>query len=170
MFVQGLGAAVRSDFSNVLGCALILALALLGCRNRGGRVHQIGETAAQSDYKFTIHQTKDCELAEADKRLLDRAKKGSKALGLEVTLEPTGKDMSYVPYRAVVSDSSGASYPGAVMLLCQPEILPKAQTLTKNRPYRGWITFHVPATATGLKLTYQPFAIEEQTVQFDLGR
>lgn len=156
-------------FSNALGATLILVVALLGCK-RGNRVHAVGETAEQSDYKFTVLQVKDCPLDEADTRILAKAKPGVKALAVEVILQPTGKEMFYVPYKATVSDASGGSYQGAVMVVCAPQISPRAEPLTKNQTYRGWITFHVPATASGLKLTYQPFAIQEQPVQFDLGR
>jgi len=161
--------STRGNFSTAIGPGLIILAALLGCK-RGG-VHKVGETAEQSDYRLTILQVKDCELSEADRGVLIRAKDGAKALGVEAILEPTGdRDLLYAPYRAVVTDSTGATYPGAVMVLCQPEILPKAEKLQKNGKYRGFITFHLPPAASGLKLRYQPFAIKEQPVEFDLGR
>jgi hypothetical protein len=153
----------------LLAVALFVAVSPLACK-RGAATHKIGETAVQSDYKLTLLQLKECELDELDKRALAGVSKDLRALGAEVILEPTGEKVFHTPLRAIVADSAGNSYPGVMMVECKPPLLPKAEYLSKGKNYRGFITFHVPATATGLKLTYQPFVAQEQPVVFDLGR
>jgi hypothetical protein len=160
-------AITRKDFWSALGIVVLVTVALPSCRKRAGGVYKVGQTAEQSDYKLTILRIKECELNETEKHFLGKDKT---ALGVEVILEPTGRGMAYSPTYAKVSDSSGASVTGAVSWLCKPELSPKFVKLTKHHAYQGFITFHVPTSSVGLKLTYQPFMLREQPVTFDLGR
>jgi hypothetical protein len=56
------------------------------------------------------------------------------------------------------------------MNYCKPELPTFIDNVDPKKPLRGFITFEMPATATGLKLTYGPYMWNEQEITFDLGR
>jgi hypothetical protein len=158
--------STHRNFSSAIGAALIALLALLGCK-RGSGVHKVGETAVQSDYKFTVLGVKLCELNEAEKYTMDRNKK--EAVGVEVILEPTADNIVFSPPNAIASDGSGGEYTGAVFATCEPELKPQFTKLTAHGKYRGFITFHVPVKTPGLRLKFSPpRPFGEQPVEFDL--
>jgi hypothetical protein len=156
----------HNDFSNQLGSALILLVALLGCK-RGGGVHKVGETAVQSDYELTVLGVKACELSEAEKYTMDRHEE--RAVGVEVILEPTADNIVFGPPFAIVSDGSGGEYTGKLLTTCEPKLEPQFTKLTAHRKYRGFVTFHVPVKTAVLRFKFSPpRPFFEQPVEFDL--
>jgi hypothetical protein len=153
------------DFQSACGAALILAAALLACKKTPAEA-KLGETVSQSDYRLTVFKTHDC--TSGNEAIVG---KGNIALGVEVLIEHTGsKQLPYNPTYAVIRDSAGRKYKGTPMNYCKPELPLFIDNVDPKKPLRGFITFEMPATATGLKLTYGPYMWNEQEVTFDLGR
>jgi hypothetical protein len=154
------------DLRGACTVTLIVVAALLGCKKQPAQ-GKIGETIAQSDYRLTVLKVDQCPLNDAEQHIVG---KGAIALGVEIVIERTGsKQVPHNPTYAVVTDSAGRTYEGSAMAYCKPS-LPLQVDVEPGKPLRGLITFEMPATATGLKLSYSPFLRRDQEIRFDLGR
>jgi hypothetical protein len=153
------------DSKSAYGAALILAATLLACKKRPDEA-KLGETVSESDYRLTVFKTQDCTAGHEG-----IIGKGNMALGVEVLIEHTGsKQLPYNPTYALITDSAGRKYKGTPMNYCKPDLPMFIDNVDPSKPLRGFITFAMPATATGLKLTYGPYMWNEQEIRFDLGR
>ena len=156
---------VLSDFRSAFTATLVLSAALLACKKEPGEA-KLGETVSQSDYRLTIFKTHDCTAGKEG-----IVGKGNMALGVEVLIEHTGsKQLPYNPTYAQIKDSAGRKYKGTPMNYCKPELPMFVDNVDPHKPLRGFITFEMPATAAGLKLTYCPYMWNQQEISFDLGR
>jgi hypothetical protein len=131
----------------------------------GETVHGVGELAAAPFYKMRIEKVQECKVRD-----YFAPAAGSIKLGVDVTLEGTAdKDVPVNPFYAKLTDSEGYSWT-STLAGCTPDL--KSMRINSGDSTRGWITFEIPKSATGLKLTYSPFIVgsAKQELVFDLGR
>jgi hypothetical protein len=145
---------------------LVVVAALLACKKQPAE-GKVGETIAQSDYRLTVLKVDQCPLNDAEQSIVG---KGAIALGVEMVIERTGsKQVPHNPTYAEIKDSAGRLYKGSAMAYCKPA-LPLQVDVEPGKPLKGFVTFEMPATATGLKLAYSPYLRNDQEIRFDLGR
>jgi hypothetical protein len=130
-----------------------------------GAVHRIGDTAAATFYKLRVEKVEECKLRE-----YFAPSPGNLKIGVDVSFEGTAdKDVPVNPFYAKLTDSEGYSWT-STLAGCIPDL--KSMRINTGDTVRGWITFELPKTATGLKLVYAPFVVGsgKQELVFDLGR
>lgn len=101
-------------------------------------------------------------------------KPGNVRLGVKVTIE--GRSAREVPvnsFYARLYDEQRDGYGWAATFGgCDPDL--KSARVKKGDRMTGFITFEIPAKASGLELSYSPYIRDsdtaEQTVRFTLGR
>jgi hypothetical protein len=156
----------RRESSGACTVTLVVVAALLACKKQPAE-GKVGETIARSDYRLTVLKIDQCPLNDAEQAIVG---KGAIALGVEMVIERTGsKQVPHNPTYAVVTDSAGRTYEGSAMAYCKPA-LPLQVDVEPGKPLRGLVTFEMPATATGLKLSYSPYLRRDQEIRVDLGR
>lgn len=131
----------------------------------GQTVHPVGATAEAPFYKMRVEKVQECKVRD-----YFAPAPGSIKLGVEVTLEGTAdKDVPVNPFYAKLVDSEGYSWT-STLAGCTPDL--KSMRINSGDSAHGWITFEIPKSATGLKLTYSPFIVGaiKQELVFDLGR
>lgn len=149
-----------------------------GGADSGGQGYGVGDTAQLADYKMTLVQVGTCTASDS---YFD-PKPGNIYIGASITLQATA-DIPLQPF--MVTDKAMNSYALRApefdgLIGCKPPlgnqngnlkatgngwILPGGQTVS------GWVTFEVPATATGLTLHFDPFVTGTgaESVSFDWG-
>ena len=131
----------------------------------GQTVHPVGTTAEAPFFKMRVEKVQECKVRD-----YFAPAAGSIKLGVDVTLEGTAdKDVPVNPFYAKLVDSEGYSWT-STLAGCTPDL--KSMRINSGDSARGWITFEIPKSATGLKLTYSPFIVgsSKQELVFDLGR
>jgi hypothetical protein len=155
---------IHPDFRSACGVTLILVAALLSCKKPGEG--KLGETIAESDYRLTVLKTQVC--TAGNEFVLGN---GNMALGVELIIEHTGsKQLPFNPTYVQIIDSAGRRYKGTPMAYCKPSLPAHLDNVDPHKPLRGFVTFEMPATATGLKLSFSPYMWNQQEIKFDLGR
>lgn len=127
--------------------------------------HAVGERAESRDYFMTLVRVATCEVEPHFRPAPGRIK-----LGLEVLIEArNAREVPANPFLATLRDAEDRDYK-ADLAGCTPTL--RADRLAQHDRAHGFITFEVPADATGLIMTYAPFVVgvgpEELT--FALGR
>lgn len=118
-------------------------------------IGKIGETVIQGDYAITAQTA---EVKKTDK---------GKSVSVELIITSNADSgVSVNPLFVSVKDSNGYEYNAALFDAKQPTL--KSQNdLPKGDKVRGWLTFEVPADATGLVMTYKPM-LSDLRIQFEL--
>lgn len=101
---------------------------------------------------------------------LGAPKAGNVFVNVLVSIANTERDTApYNPLYFKVKDSGGFEYTGS---LVGPDPSLKSGELAKGERAAGWVTFEVPAEASGLVLSYKPLVLfgGYQPIQVDLGR
>jgi len=127
--------------------------------------HAIGERAESRDYFMTLLAVTTCEVEPHFRPAAGRIK-----LGLDVLVEARGpREVPTNPFLATLRDSQARDYQ-ADIAGCTPTL--RADRLARSDQARGFITFEVPADATGLVMTYAPFVVGvgPEVLTFALGR
>lgn len=118
-------------------------------------IGRMGETIAQGGYRLTVTKVEEAQ-AFGD---FARAEAGKKLVAVEMLIESgadEGVDINPMFY-AKVKDADGYEYSAS---LAGKEPTLKAQNnLPKGEKVRGWVTFEVPETASGLVLSYKPMTL-----------
>jgi hypothetical protein len=130
------------------------------------KTHAIGQTAEALDYTLTLQEVKTCDGTRI------APKPGNVRLGVKVAIEGrTEREVPVNPFYARLSDRQRDGYAYAATFGgCEPDL--KSARVEKGNRISGWITFEIPAKASGLELSYSPYVLgsSEQTVKFSLGR
>ena len=127
-------------------------------------VHRVGQAAKAPSYRMQVEKVQECEVEQ-----YFRPKAGNIKLGVDVTIAATGESVPVNPFYAKLVDAEGTVYT-TTLAGCRPTL--KSSRLEQDETASGFITFELPSTATGLRMTYAPFIIggSEQRLVFDLGR
>lgn len=127
--------------------------------------HAVGERAESRDYSMTLVRVAPCEVEPHFQPAPGRIK-----LGLEVLIEARSvREVPANPFLATLRDADDRDYQ-ADLAGCTPTL--RAARLAHTDQARGFITFEVPADATGLVMTYAPFVVGvgPEILTFALGR
>lgn len=132
-----------------------------------GKVGQLG-MVKQSGYVLTVNTLeKKSTISVAGLDL--SAKAGFQYITLDVTiLSEADEDVDANTLYATLKDANGASY-NASLLGREPE-LPTQNNVAKGQMVRGWLTFEVPKSTTGLVFIYEPLSLEAIKLQVPLGQ
>jgi hypothetical protein len=128
----------------------------------------LGETAEAPDYAFKLEQVKTCEGTRI------QPKPGHVRLGVKVMIEGrSSNEVPVNPFYARLHDKQRDGYGYAATFGgCEPDL--KSARVKKGDRMTGFITFEIPAQASGLELVYSPYIRDsdttEQPVRFALGR
>lgn len=126
-----------------------------------GPVHPIGENVAAPDYRMKLVSVKECRSKQ-----YYHPRKGNMWLGVEVKLESTSDhELRVSPFYATLHDSQHHIYT-PTFGGCRPAL--DSLRMKKGDKARGWITFELPRSATGIRLVYDPFVVggPHQPLQF----
>jgi hypothetical protein len=132
----------------------------------GPKIGKIGETQSVSGYLVTVNGVqKSDNFTQGD---YGKAKAGNTFIAVDLTVG-SSKDSGVDPngLSASIKDSQGFKYSIAVIGYKEP-LLPGQNDLANGDKVRGWVTFEVPKTASGLVLEYTPL-FETGTVRVALG-
>lgn len=134
-----------------------------GSGGTGAKTYKVGETAQQPDYSMKVTAVKTCTVPT-----YCTPAGGNIKLGVEVSVQATAtKTVPVNPFYAKVTDSQKVEYT-STFCGCTPEL--QAVSLQPGQSAGGWITFELPAVATGLMMSYTPFIVGSPgAVTFDLG-
>lgn len=111
---------------------------------------KIGETVAQDGYLITVNGVERAESFGAG----GKAKDGNIMVAVDITVgSDKDKGVSSNGLNCNLKDSQGFKYSGAIFGVKNP-LLPGQNDIPKGDKVRGWVTFEVPKTATGLTLEY----------------
>ncbi len=124
-----------------------------------------GEWGTKEDYRMRVVAVRECEVES-----YFAPREGHLKLGVEVELSgASDKDVPSNPLHASLVDSEGQRYE-ATLAGCRPSLSPLR--IKRGESARGFITFELPKTATGLVLRYEPFIVgrADTTLAFELGR
>lgn len=127
--------------------------------------HAVGERAESRDYFMTLVRVITCDVEPHFRPAPGRIK-----VGLEVLIEAKStREVPANPFLATLRDAEDRDYQ-ADLAGCTPTL--RAERLALNDQARGFITFEVPADATGLIMTYAPFVVGvgSEELEFALGR
>ncbi|HEY6728532.1 MAG TPA: DUF4352 domain-containing protein [Polyangiaceae bacterium] len=127
--------------------------------------HAVGERAESRDYVMTLVRVATCEVEPHFRPAAGRIK-----LGVDVLIEARSeREVPANPFLATLRDDQDRDYP-VDLAGCTPTL--RADRLTRDGQARGFITFEVPADATGLVMTYTPFVVGvgPEALSFALGR
>lgn len=128
-------------------------------------LHPIGQRAVARDYAMQVISVGSCEVEahfEPDA--------GKIKLGVLVELEGLSqREVPANPFLAKLRDADAREYK-ADPAGCTPTL--SAGRVSRGGKRRGFISFQIPATASGLEFVYAPFVVGsgEQKLRFDLNR
>jgi hypothetical protein len=128
-------------------------------------VGRVGDTMTQEGYIITLTNI-ETATAFGD---FSTAAEGNQFVAVELLIESAADSGVHVnPFYVTVKDSEGYEYNGSVF--GQEPTLNSQNDLPRGEIMRGWVTFEIPLTATGLILTYEPLTVGgDVRIRFDLG-
>jgi hypothetical protein len=152
--------AVADQFSGLLLVALLAVWVGPACEPRQNPGETGGTDAGSPAFSLKVTALRDCPTAPAERKTNTSAPTPSaprnRMLSLGVEVELTSHSDRAIPanfFYGVVRDSGGREYlPDADG--CQPIL--RAEPLRRGEVARGWISFSLPALATGLRFAYRP--------------
>lgn len=126
-------------------------------------IGKVGDTITQGDYIITVVSV---ETAQEFGDFV-KVKEGNIFVATELIVESgAAAGVSVNPLYISVKDAEGFEYTSTI--LGKEPSLKSQNDLPAGEKMRGWVTFEVPTTATGLILTYQPLGGNVR-IRFDLG-
>jgi hypothetical protein len=117
------------------------------------KIGRVGETIALNGYTLTVNKVEKSDNFDTS-NTIGKAKDGNIMLAVDITIGSNKtKGISANGLFASVKDSQGFKYDFAVFGQKEPRIA-GTNDIPAGDKVRGWITFEVPKTATGLILEY----------------
>jgi len=140
-------------FASVVGCASNTKPETANNQSQTSQQTQtfkVGERVKLGNYYLTVNGFED--YVEENEYM--QPDEGNKFLAVDVTIENGGTESaSYNALDFEIQDSESYTYDTS-MATKAPDL--GSGDLQEGRKIRGWVTFEVPTTATGLELIYQP--------------
>ncbi len=168
-----------SDFAGKRGRATAAAIALLAMltfsacgggskpsaeANAGDPVYGVGETAALFDFKLTVDGAETA--SEYNRQVLQP---GTTFVLVHVTLENAGSESkTYNSSSFKLLDSSGKTDLSVTTLDGEGEL--HIGELAPGEKASGVLPYEHPADDGTMTLTFQPNAMSDRTIRFDLGK
>jgi hypothetical protein len=131
------------------------------------KIGRVGETIALNGYTLTVNKVEKSDNFDTS-NTIGKAKDGNIMLAVDITIGSNKtKGISANGLFASVKDSQGFKYDFAVFGQKEPRIA-GTNDIPVGDKVRGWITFEVPKTATGLVLEYGQM-FESEKIRVALG-
>lgn len=141
---------------------LAAALALVGCGSASENpteppaVHHVGDIVVMHDFAVSLDQISECAVPD-----YFAPAPGNIKLGVEVDVYAVGTKPVHVnSFNGTLTDGGGAKYQ-STFGGCTPEldtvVLQRDPAVSGYPVASGWITFEIPAGASGLHFVYWPF-------------
>jgi hypothetical protein len=112
---------------------------------------RIGDRLTSGNYILTVNGAEKSQSYNS----FSNPKPGNEYLAVDVTIESaSNRDVSTSASYVTLQDSAGFRY--EYSLLGKEPGLPSENPVPLGSKVRGWITFEVPKTATGLVLSFKP--------------
>ena len=113
----------------------------------------MGEAVTTPAYSLTVRQVEECKLPR-----FFRARSGFIKLGVELEIQAHGeRPLPVNAFYAKLTDGAGKSY-SATLGGCEPAL--PAKRLEPSERASGFVTFELPAAATGLTFVYDPYLVD----------
>ncbi len=127
----------------------------------GGKVYNLGETAQLADYTIRI-------VAVSQQCTYCAPKADDVSVGVEVLIVATSDGLPVDASYAKLTDGASNSY-NSGNPCCDPAL--QSVTLQKGDAVKQWISFELPAAASGLEFHYDPPVADAaaDSVTFNLG-
>lgn len=129
-------------------------------------IGKLGDTISQDGYIITLA---NIETATQYGDFI-KAESGKKFIAVELIIESgANTGVSANLFYVSIKDASGYKYDAAMM--GKEPLLSSQNDIPLGEKIRGWVTFEIPETATGLVLAYEPLSFGTNTrIRFDLGQ
>ncbi len=136
------------------------------CTNWTHGVGKVGETIIQGGYIVTLANVETAQ-QYGD---FSQAQPGNKFISAELLIESaaaTGVNVN--PFYVSIKDANGYVY--SMTVFGKDPALQSQNDMPIGEKNRGWVTFEVPESATGLTLIYEPISFTDTVrIRFDIGQ
>jgi hypothetical protein len=129
-------------------------------------IAKVGDTVVQGGYIITLLNV---EKSEKGYQSYGAPGEGKVLVAVEIVIESGADEGVHVnPFYCSLKDSDGYEY--GVYFFGKDPALQSTNDLPKGEKSRGWVTFEVVKTATGLVFIYAPITFgADVRIKFDLG-
>jgi hypothetical protein len=131
------------------------------------KLGKVGETIALKGYTLTVNSVQKSENFDTS-NVIGKAKAGNILLAVDITIVSNkAKGVSANGLYASVKDSQGFKYDFTIFGQKEPRIA-GTNDIPAGDKVRGWVTFEIPKTASGLILEYAQL-FESEKIRVALG-